>query len=269
LKRFFSKRISRPPEAASNDLEKSVRKEILDLFIHDLRVPLSVVCTSAEKLIQKKDLCGPLTDTQQRILERILRNSRKAQILIQDMIEVFRSEAGIFRPRAFSPGAVLREALLDVLEVSAGENLEKIDAAESLEAFGKQVAGMGIVIEVKGAFAEKPFSHDPGKVRQIWRNLISNGMKFHRNRLTVTISGDHDLLFSVEDDGPGIPLERQTRIFERFTRFDIQESEVVPGLGLGLSGVKALVMAMGGEISLFSREGAGCRFEVRIPPLNN
>jgi two-component system, OmpR family, sensor kinase len=267
LKRFFSKKISLPPESATNDLEQSVKKEMLDLFIHDLRVPLSVVCTSVEKLIQKRDVCGSLTDTQQRLLERILRNSRKAQRLIQDMIEVFRSQAGIFHPRAFAPGAVLREALVDVLEVSAVDALDKMDAAESMDAFGKQMAGMGIFVEITGKYAEKPFEHDPGKIRQIWRNLISNGMKFHRRRLTITISGDHDLLFSVEDDGPGIPLEKQTQIFERFTRFDIQESEVMPGLGLGLSGVKALVKAMGGEIALFSREGAGCRFEVRIPPL--
>jgi len=268
LKRFFFKKISHPPDINPYDLEKSMKKEMLDLFIHDLRVPLSVVSTSAEKLIHKKEACGSLTETQQRIMERILRNSRKAQILIQDMIEVFRSEAGVFHPRAFAPGAVLREALLDVLEVSAVEKLDKMDAAESIEIFGRQVAPLGIFIEINGIYREKSFEHDPGKIRQIWRNLISNGMKFHRQRLAITISGDHDLYFSVEDDGPGIPPDKQIQIFDRFTRLDVQPQEVMPGLGLGLSGVKALVTAMGGEISLISREGRGCRFEVRIPPLN-
>jgi signal transduction histidine kinase len=269
LKRFFFTKTPPLPESPADDRGRSVKNELLDLFIHDLRVPLSVVSTSAEKLIQKKDLCGSLTETQQRILERILRNSRKAQNLVQDMIEVFRSEAGIFRIQPFSPEEVLREALLDVLEVTVGEDIEDICQAESMEVLKERIVGRGIAIDISGPYAINPFEHDPGKVRQIWRNLISNGMKFHRHRLVITISGERDLLFSVEDDGPGIPWDGQTRVFERFTRLTNPEQEQIPGVGLGLSGVKTLVEAMGGKITLSSREGAGCRFEVQIPPFSD
>lgn len=256
-------------ESPPPDFGQSGKKEMLDLFIHDLRVPLSVVRTSAEKLITKKDVCGALTETQQRIMERIVRNSRKAQTLIQDMVEVFRSESGIFRLRPFAPQVVLREALLDVLEVAIGEDIEHILAAETMEIFKERVAERGIIVEISGEYADKPFQHDPEKIRQIWRNLISNGMKFHRQRLVITISGENDLRFAVEDDGPGISQEGQTKIFERFSRLDNHGRETIQGLGLGLSGVKALVDAMGGEIYLVSREGAGSRFEVRIPPLTH
>jgi signal transduction histidine kinase len=256
-------------ESAPPDFGLSGKKEMLDLFIHDLRVPLSVVRTSAEKLITKKDIYGCLTENQQRILERIVRNSRKAQTLIQDMVEVFRSESGIFRIRPFSPPSVLREALLDVLEVTSGEEIDNIATAETIEAFKDRVAEHGIIVEITGQYVHKPFHHDPEKVRQIWRNLISNGMKFHRQRLLISISGENDLRFAVEDDGPGISQEGQTKIFERFTRLENHGKEAIQGLGLGLSGVKALVDAMGGEIYVVSREGSGSRFEVRIPPLTH
>ena len=65
----------------------------------------------------------------------------------------------------------------------------------------------------------------------------------------------------------GIPLEKQETIFERFVRLTDKKHADVPGLGLGLTGVKTLVKAMGGEITVASREGFGARFMVRIPPL--
>ena len=83
----------------------------------------------------------------------------------------------------------------------------------------------------------------------------------------MSISGDADLLVSVEDDGPGIPERDQKSIFQRFVRLKADEQPSVPGLGLGLAGVKALVEAMGGKISIVSREGIGTRFSVTIPPL--
>ncbi len=85
--------------------------------------------------------------------------------------------------------------------------------------------------------------------------------------MDVTVGGDADLQISVEDDGPGIPQREQKSIFQRFVRLKEKERPSVPGLGLGLAGVKALVEAMGGNISLESREGAGTRFTVSIPPL--
>ena len=95
---------------------------------------------------------------------------------------------------------------------------------------------------------------------------MGNAMKYRRERMAVKISGDIDLLVWVEDDGNGIPLEDQGVIFERFVRLNDKKHPYVPGLGLGLTGVKTLVEAMGGEITLESQEGVGTRFIVRIPP---
>ena len=95
---------------------------------------------------------------------------------------------------------------------------------------------------------------------------MSNAMKYRRERMGVKISGEADLLVMVEDDGIGIPLEDQEIIFKRFVRVNEKNFPSVPGLGLGLTGVKTLVEAMGGEITLESQEGCGTRFIVRIPP---
>jgi signal transduction histidine kinase len=98
--------------------------------------------------------------------------------------------------------------------------------------------------------------------------LIGNALKYRREKINLTISGDSDLIIMVEDDGRGIPLEKQESIFERFVRLTDKKQPDVQGLGLGLTGVKTLVEAMGGEITVVSREGLGARFTVRIPPLS-
>lgn len=255
------------PEESTNDSGKQKSGELLDLFIHDMRGPLSIVSVSAQKLLQKGDKNGSLDENQRIVLERILRNTRKAQNLLQQMIEIFRCEAKVFQPELFYPETVLKEALLDILEVNPGEDMEKLCQVESIENFKQLLAGQGIFFEISGRYKEEPFAHDPRKVQQILRNLISNGMKYRRHRLSITIEGDRDLLMAVEDDGKGIPLDGQKSIFERFIRLSNQEMDQISGLGLGLSGVKSLVEAMEGEITLISREGSGSRFMVRIPPL--
>ena len=96
---------------------------------------------------------------------------------------------------------------------------------------------------------------------------MGNALKYRKERMGVIVSGDKDMIVLIEDDGMGIPLADQEAIFRRFVRLNGDQYAQVPGLGLGLTGVKTLVEAMGGEITLESREGAGTRFTVRIPPI--
>ena len=85
----------------------------------------------------------------------------------------------------------------------------------------------------------------------------------------VVIRGDPDLFFSVVNDGIVIPPEAQEAVFKRFVRLNGGGRPDVPGLGLGLTGVKALVEAMGGDVSLVSNEESGTCFTVRIPPIQS
>jgi len=242
---------------------------LFDLLIHDLTGPLSIVSTSANNLLHKGDRYGPLTDSQKRLLERILRNIHKARNLIQEMIEILRSEEGFFQKEYFSIERTLRESLLDVLEMAAPDAVERLCQVENHEAFQHGLQEHGIFVEITGKYCKAPFCHDQKKIQQILRNLMSNAMKYRREHMRVQISGEVDLVVLVEDDGIGIPLDEQEVIFERFVRLNDKKHAYVPGLGLGLTGVKTLVEAMGGEITLESREGMGTRFTIRIPPIQS
>ncbi len=267
MKRFdHPKRIKenrRPQEAK----EMKERSYLFDLLLHDLSGPLSVASTSTESLIHKADRYGPLTDLQKRAMGRTLRNIRKAQTLLGEMVEIFRSEEGMFQGGHFQIDGAVKDSLLDVLETIAPHAVEELLCARSREEFQRILNANGIFIEVTGKYCNSPFCHDQKKVEQILRNLMSNAMKYRRRRMAVSISGETDLCVSVEDDGVGIPEEQQEAIFERFIRLDDARYAGVPGLGLGLTGVKALLEPMDGEITLVSREGFGTRFTVRIPPL--
>jgi len=252
----------------SANLERVNEKErMFDLLIHDLTSPLSVVSTTADNLLQKSDRYGVLTDQQKRMLDRISRNVHKAQKLLQEMIEILRSEEGIFQKEFFSIEDTVRESFMDALETTLPHAAEKLFQSKSYEEFQGILHTHHIFIEMTGRYCTSPFCHDQKKIRQILRNLMSNALKYRRERMGVAISGEMDLLVSVEDDGIGIPAEEQEAIFKRFVRLNDKRHAHVQGLGLGLAGVKTLVEAMGGNITLKSQENVGSRFIVRIPPI--
>ena len=255
-------------EEPQNQKDMGEKERLFDLLIHDLTSPLSIVSTSANNLLHKIERYGPITDQQRRVLERILRNSRKAQSLVQEMIEVLRSKEGLFQKELFPIEETLMESILEVLEVTASDEVETLCRIESQEEFKKFLEVQGIFIEVTGKYCHHPFCHDQKKVQQILPNLMSNAMKYRQKRIDLSVSGEGDLLIFVKDDGRGIPQRDQEIIFQRFVRLNDKKNAESPGIGLGLAGVRTLVEAMGGEIKVESREGFGTRFMVRIPPLN-
>ena len=267
MKRFhFKKKIAdiRKRRRAKTLTEK---ERLFDLLIHDLSGPLSVVSVSTTKLLGNTDRNNSLTDRQASGLDRILRNVNKAQGILREMIEILRSESELFRKELFPVEEVLKEAILDVLEMESHGAADTLRQEQEMKGFYKLLEPHGIFVEIAGTFRDSPFCHDPRKLRHILRNLVSNAVKYRRKRLEVSIGGDVNLLISVQDDGHGIPQRAQGAVFERFVRLIGKAYPDVPGLGLGLAGVKALVEAMGGNISFVSREGFGTRFSVDIPPL--
>lgn len=267
MRRFYFQRKGAEKKNPMDGKKMTEKERLFDLLIHDLTGPLSVISVSTASLLGNTDRNGPLTERQRSGLDRVLRNVDKAQEILREMIEILRSEAGSFRKEPFSVEKVLKESILDVLEVHAQGAEKTLRQEKSMKKFWKLLEPHGISVEIGGKFRDAPFRHDPRKVRYILRNLLSNAMKYRRKHVGVCVRGDADLHVSVEDDGPGIPREEQGGVFERFVRLNGKEYPDAPGLGLGLAGVKALVEAMGGKISLASREGGGTRFSVDIPPL--
>ncbi|OPY65294.1 MAG: Sensor protein KdpD [Syntrophorhabdus sp. PtaU1.Bin050] len=245
------------------------KDHLIDLLIHDLSSPISVVATSAGNLLKKEDRYGPLTSRQRQTLERILRNASRARSLLTELIEVYRSDEGLFDCRDFQIRDTLRKSIVDALEVVEPLLAEKLMFIEQEDAFLRTLEEHGIIVEYAGRYRDSPFFHDERKIELILRNLISNALKYRRERINISISGGLDLTLSVIDDGPGIPENERESVFKRFGYSKGKAGSgggEAPGLGFGLSCVRALIDVMGGEITLQSREGAGTHFIVRVPP---
>lgn len=268
MRKLFTEEDNKEEVKSRNQAPMNEKERLFDLLIHDMTGPLSIVTTSTANLLDKTNRYGTLTDQQRRITERILRNARKAQTLLQEMIEIFRSEEGLFRKEPFSIEKTLKDSLIDALEVSDPHLVEEVCRIEDIQKLKSFLENNGILIEITGKYCNYFFCHDQKKIEQIIRNLISNALKFRREQIKVSIGGDMDLSISVEDDGRGISEKDQQVIFERFTQLDNRGDSSIKGLGLGLTGVKTLVEAMGGKITLESREGFGTNFRVSIPPIS-
>ena len=242
---------------------------LYDLLVHDLVGALAVVSATVNNLLCKTDRYGALNESQRQCVERVQRNTQKAQGLIQDILEVARSEENLFHSSRFAVGELLQEAILDTLEAVKPGVKEQITAGADEAELKKVLGRHGISWDISGRYASAPFSHDRKKVLQILRNLASNALKYRAHRMDVLVSGDSDLIIAVSNDGPGIPEQDRDAVFKRFVRLQNGSNKDVPGLGLGLFCIKALVEGMHGEISLGSREGFSTCFTVRIPSLQS
>jgi CheY-like chemotaxis protein len=243
------------------------KERLFDLLIHDLRSPLAIVAASVHNLIHRGERYGPLTDKQIQVMERIGRNVRKSQVLLQEMIEILRSEEGIFQREYFYLEPVLLAALMDALEIALPEIYDRLRQASHPREFQTLLESQGIFFQITGRFSRSFFCHDPRKIQQILRNLVSNALKYRRSRVGIRIEGEAELFIRVEDDGPGMSDEGQKMVFNRFVQLEPAPVSPLAGLGLGLAGVKTLVETMGGEITLTCQKGEGTVFTVAIPPL--
>jgi len=128
--------------------------------------------------------------------------------------------------------------------------------------FGPLAAARGITLET--AAAQTEVAGDPAATERILSNLLDNAVKFssERSRIALAareIAGAVEVL--VEDQGSGIPLSEQGRVFEAFARLDREK----PGAGLGLSIARELAEAQGGRLSLTSEPGRGSTFVLTLP----
>ena len=146
------------------------------------------------------------------------------------------------------------------------ESLLLNDLVVEVIGMAQQYSNRAIMIEEQSGLVE--VKADSNRLKQVLLNLIDNAIKYSDPSQPVTLNleqqGEHAII-QVCDRGQGIPLQHQTRIFERFYRVDEARARSSGGYGLGLSIVKTIVNGMGGSVTVRSKVGEGSIFTVILP----
>lgn len=245
-----------------------MRKQRLkfDLLVHDLKVPLAVIEAGASSLLQRMDRYGPLTEKQIKVLNRILRNTKTTQRLVNDALELGRSSEGIIHNQNFLISDFIEESIVEIFDLTDSEAAEKVSGCINLTATKEMLKGRGIFLEVDEELWCRQVCLDEGKMKQVLRNLLSNALKYRKQRVELAVQeGENALRISVADDGEGIPVDFHEKIFECYFQMNMEEQHCVRGHGLGLAGVMILVEDMGGTLKLESDLGKGTMFCVEVP----
>lgn len=225
---------------------EAVRQDFVANVSHELRTPLSLIKSAAETLLDGGKNDAAVTH---RFIEIIDRHASRLTLLIDDLLLLARLDSG----------RMDLELLPVNLRTSVQESLD--DAAEIARGRGIKLA-----TEVSGDLAVEA---DAARIRQVLGNLIVNAIKYGRTDGNVIVRARRAprgmIEVEVADDGPGIPVEAQARIFERFYRVDKARSREQGGTGLGLAIVKNVVQAHGGDVRVESTPGQGARFYFTLP----
>ncbi len=219
------------------------RKEFLMNLSHELKTPIFTAQGYIDTL-----LAGGINDTN--INERFLKNaSRSIHRLVQltkdlDEISKLESKAISINYSNFKISQLIIE-VIEELELKASEK--------------------NMQLKIKEGSETKAIVHaDLEKIKQVLVNLIENAIKYGNENGNITCGiyelDDEQILVEVSDDGPGIPKEHLSRVFERFYRIDRARSRNVGGTGLGLAIVKHIIEAHHQTITVRSTENVGSSF---------
>jgi signal transduction histidine kinase len=233
-------------EASERDRLDRMKDEFVLTASHELRSPLTSVQGFAELLMMERD---SLTPRQVETVEIILDNCRHLVRLLNDLLDLARSDAGrlSIRPQPTRLGPLVEDVVRTMRAQTEGTNQtlhERIDPDLPL------------------------VNVEADRIRQILVNLVTNAHEYSPERASIEVRArvaDNGVEISVTDDGPGIPPVQLEHIFERFVRGDAGLTQRVGGTGLGLAISKSLVELHGGTIAAASEVGRGSTFTVTLP----
>ena len=220
-----------------------IKNEFVHTVSHDLRSPLTAVMGYAELVTR----AGTLNEQQQEFLKRVQTSVQNITMLINDLLDLGRIEAGFDTRRE----SVQLEGILQ----------------NSLDMFEPLIAQKNLHLE-KNILPNSPAVRaDPIRMRQMLDNLIGNAVKYTSKDGAIRIlihTEEHQVIFEIKDTGPGIPLDEQSHIFEKFYRGSNVLVEP-KGSGLGLAIVKSIVESHQGRVWAESVLGKGSTFIVVLP----
>ncbi|MCC6552142.1 MAG: PAS domain-containing sensor histidine kinase [Polyangiaceae bacterium] len=230
-------------QAARADAERAhaLSERLMAILGHDLRSPLTAITMTAESLARSEGL-----DPRARAaVQRIHNSSDRMAAMIRELLDYSRSRAGGI-PIAPEPTDLGRLAAQIVDEAKASD------------------PGRAIVLRVEGDGAG---IWDPERMKQVIANLITNAIQYGREDapVEVAIHGRGDVVeLSVHNEGPPIPEEARSTLFEPFKRGPAA-ARARRGVGLGLYIVRELALAHGGSVTVRSTAAEGTRFTVTLP----
>ncbi|MDH2426985.1 ATP-binding protein [Sphaerisporangium sp. TRM90804] len=223
---------------------EAVRRDFVANVSHELKTPVGALSLLAETVQDAAD--DPVAVT--RFAGRMQHEAARLTYLVQDLITLSRIQGGEPIP---TPGCVPVDEVVH----------EAIDRCNT-KAIAKQIS-----LVAGGTEGLRVWGDDELLVTAL-RNLIDNAVAYSPESTRVVVSarpaGDC-VEVSVSDQGIGIPETSQERIFERFFRVDPARSRATGGTGLGLAIVKHVAVAHSGEVTVWSKEGSGSTFTLRLP----
>jgi signal transduction histidine kinase len=225
---------------------EKLKSEFVATVSHELRTPLAAVYGAAMTLRRGDVELGE--ERRERLLAVIASESDRLARIIEQVLAASRLDSGTFALSVERCDA--RRLALEVVEAA------RISLPD------------GMAVGLAAGDGLPPVAADPDMLRQVLANLVENAVKYSPLGGAVHVSLEPQegrVLFAVRDEGLGIPLREQERIFEKFFRLDPNLARGVGGTGLGLYISRELVRRMGGRIWVASREGEGSTFFFELP----
>jgi two-component system phosphate regulon sensor histidine kinase PhoR len=225
---------------------EELRAQFVATISHELRTPLASLHGAAMTLLEREH---ELTDqTRHDLLDMISAQSKRLADLVDEILLTGQLDSGSLRvvTEPFDPEEL-------VWSVAAAARLR---------------VGDDTTIDVSIPAVLPKVVGDPARTRQVLTNLMDNAIKYspHGGRMQIGVeAGDGYARFTVRDEGLGIPLGEQKRIFEKFYRLDPDHRRGIGGSGLGLYISRELVRTMNGRIWVESDPGKGATFTFELP----
>jgi signal transduction histidine kinase len=228
------------------DLEE-LRTDLLSAVGHELRTPLTAVRTCVGLLLDPTAPPDPATQLQ--LLQTIARSAERMQRMLTDLLDLARFRAGRLQ---------LQARRFDAVEL----------AQETASALVPVLQAHGQTLELQLPPDPEWVFGDHRRLEQALLNLLSNAQRFSPpgGKVLLSVTGSEDeVRWSVKDQGPGVSLEDQPRLFERFFSTSSRMDRERTGVGLGLPIALAVARAHGGNIEVETSAGHGSTFTVRVP----
>jgi len=224
-----------------------MKDRFLGIAAHDLRSPIAIIMNYLEHLLEGHP--GKITESQNNILNKMLKVSEKMLNLVNELLDVNAIEAGRLELKMDAID------LIQYLKECYEENLI-LSKAKSIEMVLDLDPELPVIVM------------DPHRIDQVMNNLITNAIKFSYPNTTITLRAgvlDQDVSISVQDQGQGIPAQEVDTLFTEFGKTSVRSTAGEKSTGLGLAIAKRIVALHGGRIWAESKVGVGSIFTFTLP----